>query len=150
MKIKLAVAVLAFSFLALGTGRAEARKISAKDKATLKKLAGHLDSLSGILEKKPEDAKKTLDGLEGYIKKNKKKILPLVEQIEKMDAELDEASKKELEEQMKPSMEKFIGAVMGFAMQHQSDASVMERFQKIMEEIQPQSAKSTGGAKKKK
>jgi cytochrome c556 len=148
MKIKLAVAVLAFSFLALSTGHAEARKINKKDKKALKELAGHLDALSGILEKKPDDSKATLDGLEGYIKKNKKKILPLVEQIEKMDKELDADSKKKLEEEMKPSMEKFIGAVMGFAMQHQADASVMERFQKIMEEIQPKPAAGSGAKKK--
>jgi hypothetical protein len=138
MKIKSLLIVLTLALVSVA-GNAHARKATDSDRKMVRAVMAHLGAIAGILSATPKDGKGTLDKLEVYIDKKGPALRTLIKKMSVIEKELDADARAELEEYAKkqPETHKLQESAMGFAMAHQGDAALMERFGKIMMKLDP-------------
>lgn len=138
MKIKSLFLVLVLGLVSVA-GTAHARKATDADKKMVRSVMKYLGQIADILGKNPKDGKQTLDNLDAYIEKKGDEIRKLIGKMATLQEELDEGAKQELAAyaEAQPETKRLQENAIAFAMAHQNDPKVMERFGAIMMKLDP-------------
>lgn len=138
MKIKSLLLVLVLALVSMA-GTSQARKATDADKKMVRSVMKYLGDIAEILGTNPKDGKKTLDRLEVYVEKNGPEMRTIITKMAALQKELDVEAQKELSAyaEQQPETKKLQENAIAFAMAHQNDPAVMERFGRIMMRLDP-------------
>ncbi|HUH01182.1 MAG TPA: hypothetical protein VML75_04255 [Kofleriaceae bacterium] len=151
MQIKSLFLVLVLALVSMA-GTSHARKATDADKKMVRSVMKYLGDIAEILGTNPKDAKKTLDRLEVYVDENGPEMRKIITKMAALQKELDVEAKKELSAyaEQQPEIKKLQENAIAFAMAHQKDQAVMERFGRIMMKLDPGSSAGDAPAAKQK